>query len=225
MQNLTLGYEYSTATGINNAAQVVGYAEDSDFVEHAFLYSGGSTQVLGTLPGYVSSMATGMDRAGQVVGYAGNYNGTVLHAFLYSGGSMQYLGTLPGWPSSLATGINAGGQVVGRAEGKGSNESAFLLSGGTMHALGTLSGGTSSSAYAINDGLGRSWAGPRTAAAMSTPASGTTARSGLNELADLPSGWDLQEATGINDSGQICGLGISPTSDEEAFLLTPIPNA
>lgn len=42
----------------------------------------------------------------------------------------------------------------------------------------------------------------------------------LNNL--IPgSGWLLQNATGINDNGQICGNGRNPSGRYDAFLLTP----
>jgi probable HAF family extracellular repeat protein len=43
----------------------------------------------------------------------------------------------------------------------------------------------------------------------------------LNNL--IPSGWTLEDATGINDKGQICGYGINSTGQQDVFLLTPTP--
>jgi probable HAF family extracellular repeat protein len=45
----------------------------------------------------------------------------------------------------------------------------------------------------------------------------------LNTLIPTNSGWTLEEATGINDSGQICGYGRNPSGQDDAFLLTPVP--
>jgi hypothetical protein len=36
-------------------------------------------------------------------------------------------------------------------------------------------------------------------------------------------GWTLQVATAINDSGEIVGHGVNPEGQEDAFLLTPVP--
>jgi len=46
----------------------------------------------------------------------------------------------------------------------------------------------------------------------------------LNSLIDPSLGWVLQEATGINDSGQIVGYGTGPSGQTDAFLLTPTPS-
>ncbi len=44
----------------------------------------------------------------------------------------------------------------------------------------------------------------------------------LNDLIDPASGWTLRVATGINDSGQIVGVG-AIGGHEHAFRLDPIP--
>jgi hypothetical protein len=47
----------------------------------------------------------------------------------------------------------------------------------------------------------------------------------LNELLPVDSGWDLEVATGINDDGQIVGLGRDPSGSLRRFLLatTAVP--
>ena len=45
----------------------------------------------------------------------------------------------------------------------------------------------------------------------------------LNTLIPSNSGWTLDGATGINDLGQICGTGVNPSGQTDAFLLTPTP--
>jgi len=46
----------------------------------------------------------------------------------------------------------------------------------------------------------------------------------LNSATTLPTGWTLEKAEAINDSGQIAGLAVGPNNSEHVFLLTPIPN-
>ena len=106
------GYE-STATGINNNGQVVGYGNGAS--GDAFLYSGGSMTDLGTL-GSQGSFACGVNDLGQVVGSSVTSVGNQL-AFIYSDGVMTPLGTLPGnsYPDACAYAINDRGQAVGCA--------------------------------------------------------------------------------------------------------------
>jgi probable HAF family extracellular repeat protein len=40
---------------------------------------------------------------------------------------------------------------------------------------------------------------------------------------DPTSGWNLVEATALNDVGQIVGYGTNPLGQTHAFLLTPTP--
>jgi probable HAF family extracellular repeat protein len=133
----TFGGPTSEAHAINNAGQVVGYANLADGSPHAFLWSEGSMRDLGTLGG-ANSWARGINDAGQVVGWAELADSHYYHhAFLWSGGTMQDLGTLGGsW--SEASGINIAGQVVGGAEFADGSSHAFVWSGGSMRDLNSL---------------------------------------------------------------------------------------
>jgi probable HAF family extracellular repeat protein len=125
----------SYANGINASGQVVGVSETSTY-DHAFLYSGGSMQDLGTLGGG-NSAAFGINDAGQVVGWSRISDSGPYHAFLYSGVVMQDLGTMGG-TNSFAYGINAGGQMVGAAQISSGDLHAFLYTGGSMQDLNSL---------------------------------------------------------------------------------------
>ncbi len=212
-----LGFS-GTATGINTSGQIVGVS-GSD----AFLYSGGQMKDLGTLPGYTwGSYAYGINTSGQVVGESATQGGVggPQHAFLYSGVQMQDLQTLGG-TSSCAYGINDAGQIVGYADTAAGVSDAFLYSGGKMQDLGTL-GGTSSSAEGINKS-GQVVGGFVTAGGSfhAFLYSGGV-MSDLNSLIDSSSGWTIQSADAINDSGQIACLGTTGTLGH-VLLLTPTP--
>jgi probable HAF family extracellular repeat protein len=115
----TLGSDpYSSATAINNSAQVVGVSESGNGFTSGFLYSGGSLIPLGTLGGN-SSYPTAINDAGQIVGYSDTQQGAV-HAFSYSGGGMTDLGCLNSFLGgySAAFGINGAGQIVGESYAK-----------------------------------------------------------------------------------------------------------
>src|SRR5215212_9150421 len=152
------GGNYSEATEINDAGQVVGKSQVSEesgrHPWRAFLYEEGQGMTnLGTLGG-PSSAAFDINNAGQVVGEALTASGTK-HAFLYEDGQMEDLGTLGG-SLSIAHGINKFGEVVGHSMTTNVPTSnslemhAFLYKNGEMTDLGTL-GYPLSTAFDIND--------------------------------------------------------------------------
>jgi len=209
---------FSVATGINASGQVVGYFLPSTLAYyHPFLYSNGTMTDLGTLGGPDSS-AMGINASGQVVGDSETSTGDD-HAFLYSNGTMTDLGTLGGSDSySDAYGINDAGQVVGYSETSNEWNHAFLYSNGTMTDLGTLPGGTTSYAQAINDagqivGESDTSNGGEDAFLYSN---GTMID--LNSLLPANSGWTLENATAINNQGEIVGSG-AHNGNTRAFLL------
>ncbi len=143
------------ANAINNAGQVVGGGYTSSGEYHAFLYSGGVMEDLGTLGRW--GEAYGINASGQVVGI--NQIDTIepplyigYHAFLHSGGVMQDLSSLDE-RSSFTYGINASGLVVGYAEVPWPEypgyfvTHAFIYSGGVKQFLGRYP----SEAYSINN--------------------------------------------------------------------------
>jgi probable HAF family extracellular repeat protein len=136
-------------------------------------------------------------------------------AFLYSNGTMAGLGSLGG-PYSWAEAINASGQVAGIAEVSSSDEHAFLYSNGTMTDLGTLAGSTS---YAWGINAGAQVVGMSSGHAFLYSNGKMT---DLNALVNPISGWTLECANAINDSGQIIGYGLNAQGQTKAFLLTPM---
>jgi probable HAF family extracellular repeat protein len=218
---------FSEAHGINNAGQVVGYAQTPSGLTHAFLYTDtngngsndpGEMIDLGTLGGTLSE-AQDINEAGRVVGYARTLS-SIVHAFVYTDkdgdgtsdpGEMVDLGTLGG-TSSYAYDINEAGQVVGLADTASGVPHAFLYTDtngnglsdpGEMVDLGTL-GGTSSYAYGINEAgqvAGFSYtASGAIHAFIYTDANGD-GTSDPGEMLDLGPG----DAQAINSAGQVVG--------------------
>ena len=183
--------------------------------------SAGKMADLGTLGGEYSA-AHGINRFGDVVGYAYKTNGG-FHAFFYSAGTMHDLGTLGG-AYSTASAINDYGQITGQAYTSGNlGAHAFLYNGGKMTDLGVLNH-VYSEGDAINGFgmvVGRASIKNNTGYLVYHAVIYSNGRAiDLNRLIPAGSGWVLEQATGINDKGQIVGFG-KIHSQDHGFLLTP----
>jgi probable HAF family extracellular repeat protein len=201
-------------TAINNTGEMVGdLSRDARSSAQAFLWNAGTTIELGTLGG-AGSQARTINDTGQVAGFADLEGNSATHAFLYNGGGLTDLGTLGG-TNSTALGINRAGQIVGASQTPGNGpQHAFLYSAGAMTDLGTL-GGISSQADGINgSGLVVGWS--RTAGGEQHAFLWNSGRMiDLNGLAVLGAGIWLEEATAVNDVGQI----VANASDGHAYLI------
>jgi probable HAF family extracellular repeat protein len=127
---------------------------------------------------------------------------------LWSNGAVTDLGTL-GTPGSVAIpealSINNNGQIAGWISSTGNT--GFLYSSGTITDLGSFL------AAAINDN-GVMVGGP------SIDSGGTVQN--LNNLIPAGSGYQIQNATAINDNGQIVANATdTATGQTRALLLTP----
>jgi len=217
----TLGGMNSYAFGINDHAEIVGYIDTTDGAR-AFLYSGGGLTNLGTLGG-TNSYAYGVNIFAQVAGSSTIHGQTGTHAFLWQNGLLVNLNSLVpqdfGWELQEARGINDAGQIVGSGMIHG-QEHGFLYGSGGLSDLGVLPGGTNSYALGLNNS--------NQVVGASTTSNGVLRAflwqirtlTDLNSLLPAGSGWELREARGINDSGQIVGWGVS-NGREQAFLLSP----
>lgn len=205
------GFAISEANGLNNNGEVVGDATDSghlpdmsfpEAVEahqpHAFLYSHGTMTDLG------KGVAHGINDKGQIVGGSG------VEAVLWQGGQKQELGI-----KGDAMAINNKGQIVA---GYGFQH-VVLWQNGASHELPLLPGSSQTEANSINANgfiVGR--------AGMTRGSLAMLWHDGrvydLNMLIPHKSTWVLEDATGINDKGQIVGSG-TLNGQPHAFLLTP----
>jgi len=219
MNNLgMLGTIDSCAYGINNIGQVVGFTSIPGGAYHGFIKGSGPMTDLGTWG--TGSGANAINNSGQVVGGYITASGAY-GAYLCSGGIMSDLPGAFGGRDTFATAINESGQVVGYASTPIGTQHAFLYGGGSMIDLGVLDGGFSR-AYDLNN------RGQVVGEATSGASWHATLFDGqitidLNSLISQDSGWTLNHASGINDSGEIVGWGTDPLGRTEAFLLTPVP--
>ena len=122
----------SSASGINDAGQVVGTSYSSDGRPRAFLWSDGVMIDLGALPGHIQAGANDINDRGQVVGRSVDADWTP-HAFLWSDGVMTDLGA--NWTTH---GINDAGQVVGTRMTGEMAVAAVLWEDGTLIDLNDL---------------------------------------------------------------------------------------
>ncbi|HZT44347.1 MAG TPA: Ig-like domain repeat protein [Chthonomonadaceae bacterium] len=128
------------AYGINNAGQIVGYSTGSDNLLHAFLYSSGSMQDLGTI-GSDYAIAVAINNAGQIVGILQNPYGASLGSFLYANGAMTDLSTLiarggMGWSGLTVTAINDNGAIVGYGAVNNGSQGFLAVPAGTPLSTG-----------------------------------------------------------------------------------------
>lgn len=212
----------SEAFAINGSGAVAGESSVSEGGPHAFLYSGGKMTDLGLLPGGSFTAASAINDANEVVG-SGDLANSDERAFLYRKGKMVELGTLGG-PNSAAQAINKNGQVVGSAQTAGDSEHPFLYSAGKMTDLGAFN--LESEAYAINDNgviVGQTYGVSKSGASFfhAFVYSGGKFQD-LNNLIPAGSGFELTNATGINDTGQIVVTGYDASNGQNhALVLTP----
>ncbi|MET0646542.1 MAG: DUF3466 family protein [Pyrinomonadaceae bacterium] len=222
----TLGGRNSRGGGIDDAGQVVGYsntpgiAPDIGEEFQAFVYKGGQLENIGAKMGTKSSLAVGVNSVGQVAGHhtANNRSGV----FLYDTRD----GTFTLFPVTGVGGrLNDLGQIIGGLSGNDDGSGrAFLLSGGVVKDLGTLiSSHTYSRAVGINN------AGQVVGISSESFFTRQDERAflyeggvmlDLNALIPAGSGWVLNEATDINEQGQVVGRG-RLNGQERAFMLTP----
>jgi probable HAF family extracellular repeat protein len=221
-----LGGGTAAAWGINDAGMVVGDSLTADGYTDPFLYKHGKFVDLGSLGGHDKSFynnAYGINDSKEIVGLSWDSAFTPL-GFLWRKGKMNSLGTLGGEYSD-AFAINRKGQITGEAytSEKFSEPHAFRWTRGKMKDLGILAGGVYSWGYSINSagvvvGFCAFPEGSRYVNHAFIYRSHKMRD--LNDLIGQNSGWLLNDAYGINDSGQIVGDG-SVNGQIHAFLLTP----
>jgi probable HAF family extracellular repeat protein len=226
MHELSLGGANSDAYGINSSGQVIGRSYTVSGESHAFLYSSGTINDLGTLSGPNSSAdnftssgkITGSSQTVAVDGYEDVFHS---HCFMYSNSQMTDLSLDYTASDSYILTVNDSDDVLGYEYTSG-GERAFVYNGTGAHEL-LLSGSFS---YPGNiNGVGQAvGSSEMTGGAMHALVYGDGGTQDLNDLIDANSGWELNTGDDINDDGLILGTGASVNGEYRAFLLTPTTN-
>ncbi len=240
------GFNDSRGSAINDWGEVVGNAGGNARASRGFLYSHGRMADLGILPGisrgevrsinsasriaggcyvsigrvhsvpflydsrtkrraalpmpppYTYGYANGVNDRGQIIGDI-SATDEIVHTALWGDGRMTDLEAPSGYTNSIGSGLNNRGEVVGRCFNNSNPVRAFLRNHVGDNALGRYLDGPSEHAFVYSGGRMQD----------------------LNELIPADADWTLESARGINDRGQIVGVGLHH-GQQRAFLLTPI---
>jgi len=215
----------SIALGVNNAGVIVGWSEDADYAPQPVRFVPGgmpAVQPLGTLGGsFGYATEVNNQSPALIVGYSATPGGggcapeadpagancVVIdgptHAFRRrtTDTSPQDLGTLPFFVNSFAHDVNDAGVIVGHCDD---------LPIGPFGGLGPVGPAVIERAFVWED---RNANGPDAADMRD-----------LNDLIPAESGWILERATGISNTGFIVGLGWF-NGTRRVFRLTPLDTA
>jgi len=175
------------------------------------------------------TFAYALNNRGQVVGQSTLAGDNTSHPFLWQKGTMKDLGALGG-NYGYAGWLNDAGEVVGAASNQGEQALlAFLWKNGAMSNLATLNGDSCSVADAINSNGqvvgGSGVLAPFFPACTDAVEHAVLWENGqaldLNSLVTSASDLTLNEATSLNDAGEISGFGTLGNGDTRAFVLIP----
>lgn len=234
----------SDARDINDAGQVVGYAQTqvtkskaaAGIKRGAFFWERGKRRYLETPQGYRTSQATGINSQGSVIGNVKRQDATDErnneHAAVWQDGSVELLGEPEGFRSTQAEAVNDLGQILVRASiGAIFPESAddfeqksYLWGDGHWQAIEGLG-----IAHSLNNhGQVVGWVGMEPSTTTGANEHGDVHAAlweagnvvDLNDLVPKASEWILERAIDINNPGQIIGNGLFRGASR-AFLLTP----
>lgn len=218
---------FSIAYSINSKSQIAGYAHTGDYrsdepILHALVWeTDRRIRDLGTLGG-IDSYAFAINQNGAVAGVStlDTSENPGLHAFLCEGSRMHDLGSLDGYPLSGAFGVNMREDVVGLVQRATQTERIFWPNMLTKDLETLRAWALVGYDYVTTEGALDSASLPFQASTVRAFLWRNGRMMDLNGLIPSNSGWELLAAYGINDKGQIVGVG-RIRGVFHAFLLTP----
>lgn len=217
---------YSEAYAINDSGAIAGTRTIPGDGGSATVWTGGIAQ---TLPKpHDSSRAYGINNLGTVVGsVVPSIDEPTHQAAIWSGLSLRILGTSEGnfaYPfGSVAFGINNAGYVTGERSSPSYPNEAIVWNGTSIISLAVSPSGEEISGGRAINGAGHV-VGSMWVAGLLAPHAflwNGTSRIDLNQTLTNGAGWVLQDASGINDQGQICGFGFN-SGQPHVYLLSPV---
>lgn len=229
---------HSEAHGVNDQGQVVGFSViQRAGAYHAFLWEDGDMRDITPDPFSADiTRAFDINNKSQIVGDAAKATESpatwpLRSAFLWEGGTTQTLASLDGHTASSARAINENSQVAGWSGMSGTDYADLIWShavfwdNGTIRNLGTLPGDESSQALAINDlGAITGWSGSVDRGVSTAFLWRCEQMHDLNTLVHTEGPWHLSEARGINNAGEIVGIGLK-AGELRAYQLRPVSDA
>jgi probable HAF family extracellular repeat protein len=239
----TLGGNNTAALGrANRLGEIVGLSEtatpDPNCVAPQVLdwvpviwEPNGEIRKMPLYPGDTVGATSAINDNGQAVGGTGFCaspgTAAITHAVLWENGKVTDLGSLGGVMNNVGVSINNRGQVVGLSDLPGDTTShAFLWQNGVMTDLSTLPGDVLSIAFEINNRgqvVGESCDVNFNCRAFLWE---NGAMTDLNALTPPNSPLFLMAASGINDSGEVVGFAINPsTGFAPGFVAMPCDEA
>jgi len=216
------GYSMGGASAINELGTIAGYVMDDGWDNWAaVLWRDGETMQISANAG-----ASDINSSGVVTGSIGGGNDD--RAFRWDNGQMPPLEPLAGMTISRGMAINDAGDVVGKSYNRDTfpRTRATLWRGTTATSLGEFPGGMYYRTWAVNNHLQAVGAVDYKEPGSRTSFISENGRMSL--LNHLTNGeWDIIEAFGINDAGQIVALALRTGSDPflnafHSVLLEPV---
>jgi len=224
----TLGGPEARAMGLNDARQVVGWANISGAVDcltegrpcrHAFLWDNGVMTDLGFLGGDEEGVARAINESGLIVGTSEReilFGFGVFHGVVWNGGAPSALTTL-GSDQSFVHDVNAGGQIAGWTQDPGTfQDRAVTWTGGAITNIGATAPTSYNRGVGLNDFgvvVGFGWNLFQPNDAILFDGSGWFMIGGSGQFQNA-------EAKDVNNTGSTVGLMAHPSGAWHATMWT-----